>query len=64
MNEQTAAMLGFVSAKIDWKTQKLEGLHFSRVSEPDFQKFLLAWSDWIEKSGVSAAVSSSPAMAA
>ena len=64
LNEQPAAMLGFVSAKIDWKTQKLEGLHISRVSEPDFQKFLVAWSDWIERSGVSTAVSSSPALAA
>jgi hypothetical protein len=64
LNEDTAAMLGFVSAKIDWKTQKLEGLHISRVGEPDFHKFLLAWSDWIEKSGVSAAIDSSPAIAA
>jgi hypothetical protein len=64
LNEKTAAMLGFVSAKIDWKTQKLEGLHISRVSEPDFHRFLFEWSDWIEQSGISDALSSSPAIAA
>jgi len=64
LNEKTAAMLAFVSAKIDRKTKKLGGLHISRVSEPDFHKFLLAWSEWIEKVGVSTILSSSPAIAA
>lgn len=62
--DHSAAMLCFVSAKIDWKTQKVVGLHISRVSETDFQKFLLGWSKWIEESGVSDAVSGSPAIAA
>ena len=60
LNEKTAAMLGFISAKINRKTQKLDGLHISRVSEPDFSRFLLAWSDWIRILGVSATISSSP----
>jgi hypothetical protein len=64
LNEKTAVMLGFVSAKINWKTHKVEGLHISRVSEPDFHKFLIAWSDWIEKSGVRAKIDSSTAIAA
>ena len=58
-NQSTAAMLGFVSAPIGLKC-----LHISRVSEDDFHRFLLAWSDWIEKSGVNDALSSSPAIAA
>lgn len=59
LSDTTAAMLGFVSAPTN-----LSCLHISRVSEPDFHKFLLAWSDWIQKSGVSAALGSSPAIAA
>lgn len=39
LNDVSAAMLGFASAKIDWKTQKLESLHISRVNEPDLSPF-------------------------
>jgi hypothetical protein len=59
LNEKTAAMLGFVSAPTNLKC-----LHISRVSEPDFHRFLFAWSDWIRESGISNELSSSPAIAA
>jgi hypothetical protein len=62
--DQTAAMLCFVSARLDRNTQDLAGLHISRVSEAGFHTFLSAWCEWIEKADVGAAVGSSPAIAA
>lgn len=62
LNNHAAAMLGFVSARLD--KGKVQALNIARVSEADFEKFLLAWSDWVGKSGVGDAVSSSPALAA
>jgi hypothetical protein len=64
LNEQTASMLAFVSARMDWDTEEIVGLHISRVSEPDFRKFLTTWADWIEKSGVSAMAAKAPPLAA
>lgn len=64
LNEQTASMLAFVSARMDWDTEKIVGLHISRISEPDFRKFLTAWADWIEKSGVSSMAAKAPPLAA
>lgn len=63
-NDRRADMLGFVSAKKDYKTQKITGLHISRVSEVDFHAFLLAWADWISKSGMGEVLAADPLLAA
>lgn len=64
MGSTRAAMLAFVSARKDWKTKKIIGLHISRVSEADFRRFLLAWADWITESGMADALSEGPLLAA
>lgn len=64
LSDQKAEILGFVSARKDHKTQKVIGLHISRVSEADFRRFLLAWADWISKSGMSNLLSAGPPLAA
>lgn len=64
-NDRRADMLAFVSiASFDRKTQKITGLHVSRVGEADFLRFLQAWSDWIAKSGIRDALSAKPPLAA
>jgi len=64
MSDSRAEMLGFVSSKKDHKSQKVTGLHISRVSEADFRRFLLAWADWIANSGVAEDLSNGPPLAA
>lgn len=59
-----AEMLGLVSARKDWETQEIIGLHISRVSETDFRRFLLAWADWIAASGMADTLSEGPPLAA
>ena len=57
-----AAMLGLISAKM--KDGKIVGLHALRVSAADFEEFITAWSEWIEASGVAAALSDERDLAA
>jgi hypothetical protein len=64
MNDTKAEMLGFVSAKKDYDTGEITGLHISRMSEADFLRFLLAWADWIAESGVSKVLDADPPLAA
>lgn len=63
-SDARADMLGFVSAKTDWKTKKIVGFRVSRASETDFLAFLRAWSDWIAKAGLQTLLSEGPPMAA
>lgn len=63
-SDARADMLGFVSAKTNWKTKKIEGLRVSRVSEADFLTFLHAWSDWIATAGLQEVLARGPPLAA
>lgn len=53
-SDARADMLGFISARTDWKTKKIIGFRVSRASEADFLIFLRSWADWIEASGLAA----------
>jgi len=68
MSDRHAEMLALVSAtKIEREKdgkQKIPGLHISRVSQTDFRRFLLAWADWIKKSGMAKELSENPLLAA
>jgi hypothetical protein len=64
MGDRHAEMLGFVSARKERNTQKIIGLHVSRVSEADFRRFLFAWADWIATSGMAEELNENPPLAA